>query len=123
MDVVTYALLKKHIQNSIDSGSISAGKSAYQIAVENGFVGTESEWLASLKGTDATIEIGENGNWIINGVDSGISATGSDSMEKIDDESIRNLFGCNAEGGTGHLCDCAGAFDALDDSTIKTLFN
>lgn len=26
------------------------GKSAYQIAVDNGFVGTESEWLASLKG-------------------------------------------------------------------------
>lgn len=26
------------------------GKSAYEIAVENGFVGTEEEWLASLKG-------------------------------------------------------------------------
>ena len=26
------------------------GKSAYEIAVENGFVGTETEWLASLKG-------------------------------------------------------------------------
>lgn len=26
------------------------GKSAYQIAVDNGFVGTEEEWLASLKG-------------------------------------------------------------------------
>ena len=30
----------------------SDGKSAYEIAVENGFVGTESEWLASLKGAD-----------------------------------------------------------------------
>ena len=28
------------------------GKSAYQIAVENGFEGTESEWLESLKGQD-----------------------------------------------------------------------
>ena len=27
-----------------------AGKSAYQIAVDNGYNGTESEWLASLKG-------------------------------------------------------------------------
>jgi len=26
------------------------GESAYQVAVDNGFVGTESEWLASLKG-------------------------------------------------------------------------
>lgn len=28
------------------------GKSAYEIAVANGFIGTESEWLASLKGED-----------------------------------------------------------------------
>lgn len=29
------------------------GKSAYELAVDNGYVGTEAEWLASLKGTDA----------------------------------------------------------------------
>lgn len=34
--------------------SISFGRSAYDIAVDNGFVGTEAEWLASLKGTDGT---------------------------------------------------------------------
>lgn len=28
------------------------GESAYQLAVDNGFVGTEEEWLASLKGDD-----------------------------------------------------------------------
>ena len=28
------------------------GKSAYEIAVENGFVGTEADWLLSLQGTD-----------------------------------------------------------------------
>lgn len=32
------------------SGGGSDGKSAYQIAVENGFVGTEQQWLESLKG-------------------------------------------------------------------------
>jgi S1-C subfamily serine protease len=32
------------------------GKSAYEIAIENGFIGTESEWLASLKGSS-----GKNG--------------------------------------------------------------
>lgn len=31
---------------------INAGKSAYAIAVDNGFVGTEAEWLASLQGED-----------------------------------------------------------------------
>lgn len=41
------------IQKEIDDLANSipdAGKSAYDIAVENGFVGTETEWLASLKG-------------------------------------------------------------------------
>ncbi len=28
------------------------GKSAYEVAVENGFVGTEAQWLESLKGED-----------------------------------------------------------------------
>ena len=35
-------------------GSGTAGKSAYEIAVDNGFVGTETEWLESLKGVDGT---------------------------------------------------------------------
>ena len=35
------------------------GKSAYQIAIENGFVGTEIEWLESLKGADG--KDGEDG--------------------------------------------------------------
>lgn len=30
------------------------GESAYQIAVDNGFVGTESQWLTSLQGTNGT---------------------------------------------------------------------
>jgi serine protease Do len=32
------------------------GKSAYEIAVENGFVGTEEEWLESLKGANDEIQ-------------------------------------------------------------------
>ena len=36
------------------SGSGTAGKSAYEIAVDNGFVGTETEWLESLKGEQRT---------------------------------------------------------------------
>lgn len=34
------------------SGTGADGKSAYEIAVENGFTGTEAEWLASLKGAN-----------------------------------------------------------------------
>lgn len=36
-------------------GGGSAGLSAYEIAVSNGFIGNENEWLDSLKGADAEI--------------------------------------------------------------------
>ncbi len=51
-------------------GTGADGKSAYEIAVDNGFVGTEAEWLASLvgpqgpqgdPGLDATIEFFDEG--------------------------------------------------------------
>lgn len=57
------------------------GKSAYQISVDNGFEGTEEEWLESLKGQKGdpgdTPSIGPNGNWWIGDTDTGVSATGS----------------------------------------------
>ena len=54
IDLVTLALAKKYTQETISGiGAIKgeAGKSAYQIAIENGFIGTETEWLESLRGT------------------------------------------------------------------------
>jgi len=36
--------------DAIDPADLPEGKSAYQVAVDNGFVGTEEEWLASLQG-------------------------------------------------------------------------
>lgn len=77
VDVVTLALAKKYIKESLaGAGALKGekgdpftyndftpeqllalkgengidGKSAYQLAVEKGFVGTETEWIASLKG-------------------------------------------------------------------------
>lgn len=35
------------------------GSSAYEVAIENGFEGTEAEWLESLKGRDGVITITE----------------------------------------------------------------
>lgn len=54
MDLVTLALAKKLVgSGSGGSGTPGQdGKSAYEIAVENGFEGTEEEWLTSLKGSD-----------------------------------------------------------------------
>ena len=50
----------KRLQEAIDNGELggggtgTAGKSAYEIAVQNGFTGTEIEWLESLKGEKGT---------------------------------------------------------------------
>jgi hypothetical protein len=37
----------------IAGGAGTPGKSAYEIAVDNGYVGTEAEWLASISGAGA----------------------------------------------------------------------
>lgn len=47
-----YALSKKYIRDSLSGAGAIRGKSAYEIAVENGYTGTETEWLASLNGKD-----------------------------------------------------------------------
>ena len=50
-----------------ESGADGAdGKSAYQIALDNGFVGSQSEWLASLKGDKG--EKGDTGEQGIQGI-------------------------------------------------------
>ena len=73
MDTVSYILLKKYIEDSLKGAGAIKGKSAYEIACENGFKGTPAEWLASLKGSELLIS--ENGTWIIDGVDTGMIAS------------------------------------------------
>lgn len=52
---------KQGVTNGTSSGGSSSGrdeKSAYEIAVLNGFTGTEPEWLNSLKGKDGiTVDV------------------------------------------------------------------
>lgn len=68
-------ILKKS-GGSSGSGSGRDGESAYDIAVRNGFEGTEVEWLESLRGQDGdTPYIGSNGNWFIGQTDTGVEAT------------------------------------------------
>lgn len=43
-------------QNGVDGQNGADGKSAFDIAKENGFVGTEAEWLESLKGEGLSAE-------------------------------------------------------------------
>ena len=60
------------------------GKSAYQIAVENGFEGSETEWLASLKGADGRNGIdGKDGTNGTNGKDGKDGTNGKDGKTPI----------------------------------------
>lgn len=46
------AVARKYTDETVEGAGAIKGKSAYQIAVDHGFVGTEEEWLASLQGED-----------------------------------------------------------------------
>ncbi len=50
-DILTIYKKLENLDEKIDN---STGKSAYQLAVENGYSGTEGEWLQSLKGANGT---------------------------------------------------------------------
>ncbi len=64
------------------SGQGADGKSAYEIAVDNGFEGTEAEWLVSLKGADGSDGIdGFNGS---NGQDGYTPVKGRDYFTASD---------------------------------------
>ena len=85
------------------------GKSAYEIAVENGFVGTEAEWLESLKGENGkngvdgkngndgqdgaspTISISQDGYWVINGKVTNVSASGKTGRSGDDGKSAYEI--------------------------------
>lgn len=75
MDVASYVLSKKYVEDTLNGAGALAGKSAYELACENGFKGTPTEWLASLKGD--TPQIGSSGTWVISGIDTGVLASPS----------------------------------------------
>lgn len=73
MDITSYILSKKYVDEVISGAGSLQGKSAYEIAVEQGFEGSEAEWLKSLEGESP--HIGENGNWFLGDVDLGVVAS------------------------------------------------
>jgi hypothetical protein len=67
MDILTLRMSKNHIEQSLTGAGAIKGKSAYEIAVEEGFKGSQKAWLASLVGDTPDIAIGANGHWFLNG--------------------------------------------------------
>jgi hypothetical protein len=94
VDIVTYALVKKYIKASLaGAGALQGqdGASAYEIAVKNGFSGSEAEWITSLTGTPGeTPYIGANGNWFIGAVDTEVKASGISSYNDLTDKPTLN---------------------------------
>ena len=79
------AIVKETDGLYVDASSGKDGKSAYEIACDSGFEGSEKEWLESLKGQDGeTPTIGADNHWYINGVDTGIVAKGEDGQDGAD---------------------------------------
>jgi hypothetical protein len=72
MDVVSYILAKKYVDATLSGAGALQGKSAFDVAVDNGFKGTEEEWLQTLEGV--TPHIGDNGNWYLGETDTGVLA-------------------------------------------------
>ena len=129
MDIITYALCKKQISDALMGAGALIGKSAYQIAVENGFKGSEKDWLLSLKGEQGyTPYIGENGNWFINGEDTNISASGGvkisskkDSQEIIIDEENKTIS--SVINGVSTIIANYSDITPIKESSIKELFD
>ena len=94
MDLVTYALCKKYVKASLaGAGALKGedGKSAYEIAVQNGYSGSEQQWINSLVGKPGdTPYIGANGNWFVGAVDTGVRAAAITSYNDLNDKPTLN---------------------------------
>lgn len=75
-----------------------AGASAYQIAVANGFVGTEAAWLASLGGSGGAVDSvnGDVGIVVLSAVDVGAEAAGSVATHAGDTTAVHGIADTSA---------------------------
>ncbi len=69
------------------------GKSAYEVAVRNGFSGTEAEWLRTLRGEKGEAgERGEKGETGERGLDGKPGAAGKDGVNGKDGEPGKSAY-------------------------------
>lgn len=112
-DAISDALLQvDEIWTAYEAGTLG-GASAYQVAVNNGFVGTEADWLLSLKGAD-----GVDG---IDGVDGTNGADGVDGLSAYQVALANGFVGTEEEwllslkGDDGQGFIILGRYDTLID--------
>ncbi len=108
MSLTGSASMTNELQGSVESGGEVRGKlaglrfiqglSAYEVAVVEGFSGTEAEWLASLKGKDGVV--GADGYTPQKGVDYVDGVDGKDGVDGTSIQSIERTSGNGAPGTT-----------------------
>lgn len=122
MDFITLALARKYVDKVLTgAGAIQGkdGKSAYDIAVSNGFSGTEQEWLDSLIGeAGQTPHIGSNGNWWIGSTDTNVSATPTLNYNDLTNKPL-----INGVEVTGSLTSSDLGLQSMTNEEIDTIFN
>lgn len=115
LNILTLGASKKYTEQTIvGEGAVKGkdgadGKSAYQIAKENGFAGTEQEWLESINGTNG--EDGKDGYSpiITENVNNTENIYKLDIKTKDNSFTTPNLIGQGVDSGTG------------DENTIESI--
>ena len=94
------------------------GKSAFEIAVEHGFVGTETEWLESLKGVDGKDGVnGKDGCDGRNGVD---GLTGKDGKDGADGLPGRDVIN-GTDGKSAYIIAVEHGFSGTENEWLQSL--
>lgn len=121
IDVVTLALAKNYVNKTVEGLGALEGKSAYEVAVDNGFEGTEAEWLKSLIGISGlTPHIGANGNWWLGEEDTGAAAVAD--YEKIENKPTINGVELSGDLTLEDLNIAAEEPEEISDNDIMDLF-
>lgn len=80
-EAIYRAVEKYLLENPPEDGA--DGKSAYQIAVDNGFEGSETEWLESLKGNSGGLTITDDGEGNVSIASSGSASITDDGNGNV----------------------------------------
>ena len=101
-------------KDGIDGAPGTDGKSAYEIAIANGFIGTEAEWLESLRGSD-----GKDGEQSPPGNDGkdGITPDISDYPDKADFEELQQKLQSLQDSTMDYIMGLTSRCDSFDADT------
>ena len=118
--------MSQEITGNLEYVKMLAGKSAYEIAVEEGFEGTEAEWLESLKGKDGSQGIkgekGDKGDSPEKGVDYFTSEDKADFISSVESD-IQSSIDEKADKEHSHVIADITDYTLYDDTEVRNLIS